>query len=378
MPRLFAFQTETPSLFPLHFTSHPHICVSCRKLPSTMFWKKKDKSPAASSTNVSASTNPFDTGNPSAQPTNSSDYASPGRYSSPAQDDSRYGSGDNSYGGRGNGGGRYGNSSNRYEDDRQDLFSGASSGRRYDQQGQEDAYGSSRFAENEEDEEVAGLKQQIRNVKQDTLQSTRNALAKINETEGTAANTMNMLGQQSSQIANVDRNLDLSKAYSDRAASQASELKQLNRSIFIPVVKNPFTKKSRNRKELEALKSDHAEHMAERDNIRQFEHESNARIDRAQRANQRTSANAGYRRGRSEADRQRYQFEGDSEDDQVEDEIDSNLDLLGDATSRLKNMALTMNDELDSQNKHLHKMDKKVDPINERLMTTTHTLNKTR
>lgn len=179
------------------------------------------------------------------------------------------------------------------------------------------------------------------------------------------------------QIANVNRNLDLSKAYSDRAQAQAGELKQLNRSIFIPVVKNPFTKGSRERKAMEERKRDHEEHTAERDDIRKFEYDSSARIEDAYRKANREKAPF-HKQSRSQADRNKYQFEPDEQDDVIEDEIDNNLDLLGDATARLKAMATGMNNELDSQNKQLSKMNKKVDPINAKLMSTTHTLDSTR
>ncbi|KAF7722256.1 Protein transport protein S9 plasma membrane t-SNARE [Apophysomyces ossiformis] len=319
-----------------------------------MFWRKKEKA-------APPSTNPFD------QDTNST--VSSNYPPTPASYESQ---------------GRYGVRKDE-ADDRNELFGSAQ--QKYSSSNTQGGYQSQSRGgyerggyeqEQDEDQEVAGLKQQIRNVKNDTLQSTRNALQKIHETEQTASNTMTMLGQQSTQIANVDRNLDLSKAYSDRAASQASELKQLNRSIFIPVVKNPFTKGSRERKELEARRQDHANHLQERDEIRQFEYESQARIETAQRQNERINANSGYRRGRSEADRRKYQFEEDEEDDAIEDEIDQNLDLLGDATARLKNMALTMNAELDTQNKRLDKVTKKVDPLSEKLVMTTHKLDSTR
>lgn len=170
----------------------------------------------------------------------------------------------------------------------------------------------------------------------------------------------------------------MSKAYSDKAANSADELKQLNRSIFIPVVSNPFRRKERERKELERMQSDHAEHMAERDNIRQFEYESNARIQETARANNNMNGGRSERRGRSEADRRRYQFEEDDEDDALEDELDENLDLLGGAVGRLKNMAITMNTELDSQNKALDKTMDKVDPLSRKLIATTDKLNRTR
>ncbi|KAI9299439.1 hypothetical protein BJ944DRAFT_172385 [Cunninghamella echinulata] len=239
----------------------------------------------------------------------------------------------------------------------------------------------SRYGEDDEDEEVGGMKRQIRDIKQESLQSTRNALQKITEAQDSAAQSMNMLGNQSGQIANINRNLDLAKAHSDRASSQADELKQLNRSIFIPVVKNPFNKGARQEREIQKLQKEHAEHMEERDEIRKFEYESNARIDQANRQYQNTnSGRGGYRRGggRSQADRNRYQFEADEEDDAVEDEIDNNLDLLSGITGNLKTMALTMNDELDSQLKQIDKATRKTTPVTEKLMRTTHTLDNTR
>ncbi|CEG71801.1 hypothetical protein RMATCC62417_07471 [Rhizopus microsporus] len=321
-----------------------------------MFWKKKDKT-------KEESTNPFDTSSIASSPApsySSTPSAAPSYSSAPPSD--------------------YG----RTNSNRDELFAGARSNN-YNQ----DAYSSSRLGQNnreqlydeEQDEEVevAGLKQKIKNVKQDSLASTRAALQRLHETEATAANTMNMLGEQSTQIANVNRHLDMSKAYSDRAANQAEELRQLNRSIFIPVVSNPFKRKEREKKELERLQQDHAEHMEERDRIRQFEYETKARIEETNRANegQKNIRSAG-RRGRSEADRRRYQFEADSEDDAIEDEIDQNLDLMGDALAGLKNMAITMNTTLDDQNKQLGRTIDKVDPLSRNLIKTTDKLNRTR
>ncbi|KAI7875083.1 uncharacterized protein EV154DRAFT_472872 [Mucor mucedo] len=315
------------------------------------FWKKKDKS---------KSTNPFDDEDSTSFSTEYSQ--TPTAVSEPVKE--RYQappkpSTDNSR-------------------DRQYLFAGHQDPtNRFDSNGQEDAYRTSRLNEGEEDQEIQQIQRQIRNVKQDSLASTRNALQKIGEAEAAAANTMNMLGTQSSQIANVDRSLDLSKAYGDKASSQASELKQLNRSIFIPVIKNPFNKGSRERREMEKVQRNHQEHMEERDNIRSFEYKSSARIAEAHRKTN-TEEKESFHRGRSQADRNRYQFEPDEEDDAVEDELDTNLDLLGDATSRLRTMATSMNEELTSQNQQLDKVTKKVDPISAKLVSVTHTLDSTR
>lgn len=88
-----------------------------------------------------------------------------------------------------------------YSQDRQNLFAGhRDPTNHFDSSGQEDAYRTSKFNEGEEDQEIAQIQRQIRNVKQDSLASTRNALQKISEAEAAAANTMNMLGTQSSKI----------------------------------------------------------------------------------------------------------------------------------------------------------------------------------
>jgi hypothetical protein len=127
------------------------------------FWKKKEKKEPEATT-----TNPFEQSDAPQQP--------PARVDSPQ--------------------GRYGTSNNNYQQDRQNLFNG------YNDKPNQSAQRTSgndgyNVQETEEDEDVAQLQKQIRNVKQDTLQSTRNALQKISETEDSAANTMNMLGQQS-------------------------------------------------------------------------------------------------------------------------------------------------------------------------------------
>lgn len=148
-----------------------------------MFWKKKDKSASETST-TTTTTNPFE-----------SDGASYSTRSSEPSGDSGYSAG----------GGRYG--TRRQESDqtaRNELLGSVRQPmRRYDSD-PDDAYATSRFApsqQEQEDEEIGNIKQQIRNVKQDSLASTRNALQKLHETEATAANTMNMLGQQSSELS---------------------------------------------------------------------------------------------------------------------------------------------------------------------------------
>ena len=70
-----------------------------------------------------------------------------------------------------------------------DSVSGRGSGGYQQQQEQGEA--------NEEDEEVEGIKQQMRFVKQESLASTRNALRIAREAEETGRATLDKLGEQS-------------------------------------------------------------------------------------------------------------------------------------------------------------------------------------
>lgn len=121
-------------------------------------------------------------------------YGAPPPQSSGA---SSYGVGSSSHGpGRAGGGGGGGG------DARAQLLSGAPR-----RPPATSGYGSSEFGggggeggqEMEEEEEVEGIKQQMRFVKQESLASTRNAMRIAREAEATAMATLNRLGDQSGE-----------------------------------------------------------------------------------------------------------------------------------------------------------------------------------
>ena len=103
---------------------------------------------------------------------------------------------------RGNGvGDIYSRGTAELDRDRKELFSGynaqkAGSGRFFDgpQPGREPLPGE------ENDEDVEGIKQQTRFIKQDSVNSARNALRLAREAEDTARNTLTRLGDQSGTI----------------------------------------------------------------------------------------------------------------------------------------------------------------------------------
>lgn len=110
----------------------------------------------------------------------------------------------------------------------------------------------------DEDEEIEGIKQEMRGVKQESLASTRwvkggarlivgmrcDSLVRPRRTLAVQwpSLAISLVCQRleieltSERIANSERYLDTAKANNQRAEDKAAELKQLNKSIFRPVV----------------------------------------------------------------------------------------------------------------------------------------------
>lgn len=65
------------------------------------------------------------------------------------------------------------------------------------------------------------------------------------------------------------------------------------------------------------------------------------------------------------AERSKYQFEADSEDEAMEDEIDANLDALGGAAKRLNMLGRAMGDEVDKQNVIISGVASKADRVDD-------------
>lgn len=95
--------------------------------------------------------------------------------------------------------------------------------------------------------------------------------------------------------------------------------------MFAVHVANPFTSTSRREERDKKIMENHHRDREQRDATRKAAWESNARSDGVNRSMQ----SMGGAKGKSSlADRAKYQFEADSEDDEMENEIDSNLGML--------------------------------------------------
>ena len=138
----------------------------------------------------------------------------------------------------------------------------------------------------------------------------------------------------------------------------------LNKSMFAMHVSNPFTASSRREARDQKIMDNHHRDREARDATRRAAWESSARQDNNQRAVQ--GAGAGAKKS-SLAERAKYQFEADSEDDEMENEIDSNLDALHGAAKRLNQLGRAMGDEVDTQNKHIDRIIGKTDKVDDQI-----------
>ena len=190
-------------------------------------------------------------------------------------------------------------------------------------------------------------------------------------------------------MLNTERNLDLSKGHVNRADDNTTDIKALNRSIFIPAI---TFNKSKKRLEQEAkLTGRYETERAENERLQAERNEVHQRIGEATTSglrsfnrdgppqdgdeSTRSRPGAGRYGSQQQVERKkqwgRYQFEATASDDEVEDEIDGNLDELGDAVGRLKALAIASGQEVERQNKVLERIDGKVDNVDRKVRSAT-------
>jgi hypothetical protein len=215
-------------------------------------------------------------------------------------------------------------------------------------------------AEEEEEESIQATKQEMRFVKQGDVASTRNALRVAAQAEETGRSTLARLGAQGEDVHNAEKSLDMATVEGRIAQEKARELKTLNKSMFAVHVANPFTSASRRRERDERILNTHREERDLRDGTRSEAFQTSARMERVFRDIDREAGKQGKAKKANVTERAKYQFEADSEDEAMEDEIEQNLDLLGGAAGRLNGLAKATGRELDEQNRHLERITGKV------------------
>ncbi|KZP31311.1 hypothetical protein FIBSPDRAFT_945329 [Athelia psychrophila] len=222
----------------------------------------------------------------------------------------------------------------------------------------------------EDEEDVEGIKQQTRYVKQDSVNSTRNALRMMREAEETAQ-----------KLANTERHLDVSKGHSSRAADKTDELKKLNRSIFRPAI--TFNKDAKRAAQDAKLQARYDEEQAERETAMGDIRATKDRLGQA--TNYRHGSGGDDEElltgpgapGRQPVQKQRdnrYRFDATASDDELEDELDGNLDEMSSGLKNLKLLSQAMGQELGQQNERIDRIEQKTVTLDDKVLRNTEKL----
>jgi hypothetical protein len=214
-----------------------------------------------------------------------------------------------------------------------------------------------------DDDDVEGIKQQTRYVKQESVNSTRNALRLAREAEEVGQNTLNRLGGQSEKLRQTELHLVAANVHAGKAKLNTNELKHLNQSIFRPTFLNSRRKGGN---EVDTLDSNESY-----DDMMKRDPDDDNRINRDSLVGGSSKTNQ-----RSKEQRKRYQFDANASDDEIEDELDNNLDEISQVTSNLNALSMAMGKELNRQNGYINVIDEKTGRLDNRILSNTERLKK--
>ncbi|KAH9082047.1 hypothetical protein EDB83DRAFT_2503216 [Lactarius deliciosus] len=154
-------------------------------------------------------------------------------------------------------------------------------------------------------------------------------------------------------------------SHSQRTDDRTDELKQLNRSIFRPVI--TFNKDAKRTAQEAKVLQRNEEECEERENAMGDIRETQNRLGQASTYGSRKEGIGAGPNGRRVAQQSlqkeqktRYQFEATASDDELEDELDDNFD---------DNFGPAMGQELDHQNNRIERIEEKMVSLDNRVFS---------
>ena len=162
-----------------------------------------------------------------------------------------------------------------------------------------------------------------------------------------------------------------------RTEDNARRIAQLNRSIFRP----RWNRNKRQQGEAEEARviQRHVDERLEREQTLEEVMSSQRRVDdsmgKGPFAKLRSKAQGpDHELLDSKGQRARYQFEASQSDDELENEIDQNLNDIGDLAARLNHLGRAMGEEVDAQNMRLGRISDKTGTLDTRIYAGTQRL----
>lgn len=213
-------------------------------------------------------------------------------------------------------------------------------------------------AEEEEEEDVECTKQEIRFVKNETVANTRRALMLAGQINETGEDSLARLGMQGEYLDSTDMNLNMATVGNREAEAKIRELDRYNRSMWANARPNP-TRRGQDKK-IDKMVKQHQEDRQIRSDARRLAFQKGANMDSYMRTLKAEEEKDPETKKAAGIERAKYQFEADSDDERLENEIDENYRLLGGAVGRAKIIAEATGKELEMQNQQLNSITGKV------------------
>lgn len=176
--------------------------------------------------------------------------------------------------------------------------------------------------EERQEQDIQVAKDQIKAIKRNDRDVLQDTINKANTALGIGAENLNRLNLQGESIERTRYALERADIANDDSVNRIKELKIANRSMFKPHMN---TSRRRERTEEAALTSYEAKRALD------DEHRTQKGTMAKQREAEQQRAMAAQMPGqqRGDADRKKYQFEADSEDEAAEDEIHGESTQIG-------------------------------------------------
>jgi protein transport protein SEC9 len=222
-------------------------------------------------------------------------------------------------------------------------------------------YGAQRelTAEEQEEEEVAGIRRQIKETKLASANSAENSERIAAQAVETALGTYARLGAQHERLNYTENLLDKASISTREAEGQTRKLKSLNRSMFAVHVGNPFTAKQRDLERERMLLEESQQDRAMMEAGRKAGYQTTQRMEKGFAEIEKARQTDKWQRGTG-ADKKKYQFEDDSEDDEAEDRIEDSMRRTAGHVHTLNSVAKLMGKEIDDQNQLIDRLGGKV------------------
>jgi hypothetical protein len=185
------------------------------------------------------------------------------------------------------------------------------------------------------------IKIKIKKAQDETLESSRRAIERLNLAQGAAAQNMSTLANQSEQLDRAEKKIGITDAQLKVSQAKVDHLKAVNRCFLIPTCSGG----AKRRKEKYAKQVQLQKAIDLREGTAQS-------MDPSSYRGKKTTFNTTP--------------EG-LERDQTEEEIDSNLGQISSGVSALKMMSNAMSAEMDKQNAQIQRIDNHADESRARL-----------